>query len=165
MDLIYPLNLIPFLKDKYVLLDTNIFRDSVKKPGVFSHFFNTLKESGATLTTLDVVKYELHTGASSIEKYRQKEKHINDVVDTVLPIIPNIYELAYQLIQEYQIDGVGLSTTDLLLGATLMQYKNKICLMTRDTTDFIQRIFKLQFIVNAPHPKGIFTYGIYQYIR
>ena len=38
MELIYPLNLIPFLKDKYLLLDTNIFRESSPM-----EYINTLK--------------------------------------------------------------------------------------------------------------------------
>ena len=46
-----------------------------------------------------------------------------------------------------------------------MQYEKNIYLITRDTSDFILSIFKLPFIVNATYNKGIYSYGIYQYIK
>ena len=163
MEIIYSPTLIPSLKNKHLLLDTNVFRDIAGKPTVFADFFNLLKKEDVTLVTLDVVKYEILKGSKDRQKYEEKEKQINAIVDVILPIIPGGDKLIYKLIKQYGIDGTAISITDLFLGATLMQYKKNIFLMTRDTTDFMQNIFQLKFIVNAPHNKGIFTYGIYQY--
>ncbi len=155
--------LISFLKNKHLLLDTNILRDAANKPAVFNHFFNELKKSDVTFATIDVVKYELLKGSVDSVKYKAREKHINDIIDVIIPCVPKTFDLVYELIQSYGIDGSALNVTDLLLGATLMQYGSNICLITRDTTDFMQKIFDLPFVVNATHEKGIFTYGIYQY--
>lgn len=162
MKILYPPELISALKNKYLLLDTNIFIDAAIKPTIFTNFFNDLKKSNITLTTIDLVKYEVLKGTADEIKYSKREKHINDILDATLLITSQTLELVYGLIKNYKTAGSSLSTTDLLLGATLIQYKKNIYLITRDTTDFIQNVFNLAFIINAPHPKGIFTYGIYQ---
>ncbi|MCL5970146.1 MAG: hypothetical protein M1450_01420 [Patescibacteria group bacterium] len=165
MEIIYPPALITCLKNKHLILDTTVFRDAAVKPTVFENFFNKLKEANIVLTTNDFVKFELLKGSSDSSKYKAKEKVINDIIDVSLPVLSQTCELVYDLIEDYGIDGTSLSITDLTLGATLMQYKENIYLMTRDTTDFIQKIFHLVFVINAPHPKGIFTYGVYQYLK
>ncbi|MBI5619593.1 type II toxin-antitoxin system VapC family toxin [Candidatus Gottesmanbacteria bacterium] len=165
MEIAYLPTLIPFLKNKHLLLDTNVFRDAVVKPAVYSRFFNELKNADVTLATIDFVRYELLKGSADDTKYKEKEKFINDIVDITIPVVAKTMELVYTLIQRYGIHGTAINITDLLLGATLMQYQNNICLLTRDTTDFIQTIFDLSFIVNIPYAKGIFTYGVYQYVK
>jgi predicted nucleic acid-binding protein len=165
MDIIYPAALIPTLKNKHLLLDTNIFRDVAIKPTVFHKFFSELKQAEVTLVTIDLVKYEILKGSSDKNKYIIKEKLINDVTDITVPIRPDTLQLVYQLIKSYGINGSAVHITDLILGAILMQYKKNIYLITRDTSDFIQEIFDLKFIVNATHNKGIFTYGVYQYTK
>ena len=163
MEITYPTQLIPFLKGKHLLLDTNVFRDTVSRSTDFGRFFNILKENDITLTTLDFVRLELLKGSANETKYKEKERLILEIVDIIIPMTPNTIEYMYSLIQIYGIDGAALNVTDLLLGATLMQYKENVALLTRDTTDFIQRVFNLLFIVNAPYGKGIWTYGVYQY--
>lgn len=165
MEITYLPTLIPFLKHKHLLLDTNVLRDAANNPTVFKSFFNDFKKADVTLATIHPVRYELLKGSSDSAKYKAKEKHIDDIIDVTIPITTKTSELAYELIQNYGIDGASLNITDLFLGAALMQYKRNICLMTRDTTDFTKKVFELPFIINAAHAKGIFTYGIYQYTR
>lgn len=130
-----------------------------------SDFFIDLKKSDITIVTIDLVKYELLKGSSNSDKYKAREKQISNIVDITLPIPSKINKNIYKLIENYGIEGSSLSITDLYLGSMLMQYKENIYLMTRDTTDFIQNIFDLKFIINARHNKGIFTYGVYQYLK
>ena len=165
MKIIYPPTLLSSLQNKHLLLDANVFRDAGAKPTDFRVFFNNLKKAEVTLTTIDFVKYELLTGSANETKYIAKEALINDIIDVYLPIIPQTFQLVYEVIKSYGIDGSSLSITALFLGATLMQYKENIYLMTSDTTDFIQSIFDLSFVINVPYTKGIFTYGIYQYVK
>ena len=163
MEIIYPEELIPSLKGKHLLLDTNVFRDTVSRSSDFSRFFNNLKQNDVTLATVDFIRLELLKGSASETKYKEKENLINEIVDVTIPMTPKTIELMYSLIQTYGIDGAAVSITDLFLGAALMQYKDNIALLTRDTTDFIQRVFNLLFVVNVPLGKGIWTYGVYQY--
>ena len=163
MEITYPQELIVFLKNKHLLIDTNIFRDATVKPSVFYKFFNELKGSDVTLATIDFVKYELLKGAANSNKYHEREILINSIIEVTIPIVPETYKFAYNLITLYGIDGASVNITDIFLGAILMQYKKNICLITRDTSDFMPKIFDLLFIINVPHGKGIFTYGVYQY--
>jgi len=165
MDIQYSTALIASIEHKHLLLDTNVFRDAVSKPSVFFDFFKDLRKADVTLTTIDFVKYELMKGSSSEVKYKDKEESVNTIIDAVIPVVPETYQLVYKLIQRYGIAGTAVNITDLFLGAILMQYKGNIYLMTRDTSDFIQSIFDLSFVVNIPFNKGIFTYGIYQYTK
>jgi predicted nucleic acid-binding protein len=151
MKIHYPLELISSLKNKHLLLDTNIFRDAAGNSTVFAEFFNTLKKADITLATVDLVKYELLKGSATEEKYRQKELLITSIVDVILPLPLKTPDLTYELIRKYGIDGAAVGITDLSLGAMLMQYKRNICLLTRDTSDFMQNIFDLKFIINATH--------------
>ncbi|KKS98253.1 MAG: hypothetical protein UV73_C0003G0195 [Candidatus Gottesmanbacteria bacterium GW2011_GWA2_43_14] len=157
--------LLPSLKNKHLLLDTNIIRDAVKNPIVFNNFFNDLKKEHVTLSTIDHVRYEILKGSLNESKYTEKEKFLNEIIDVTIPVLPETYKLAYELIKMYGINGSGVHITDLILGAILMQYEKNIYLITRDTSDFILSIFKLPFIVNATYNKGIYSYGIYQYIK
>ena len=86
-----PSKLLTFLKGKHLLLDTNLFRDSAIKPTIFKEFFNKLKSSGVTLTTIDLVKYEILKGSSSPDKYKATEKLVGDIIDVTIPITSTTY--------------------------------------------------------------------------
>ncbi len=163
MEITYPTDLIASIKDKHLLLDTNVFRDATTQPTLFNNFFNELKRNGVTLVTSDFVKYELLKGSANESKYNEKLAFINHVIDAVIPTTPQLFVNAYELIKGYQIDGAGISLTDLLLGALLKLHKQHIFLLSRDTSAFILRLYNLTAIVNCPLQKGIFTYGVYEY--
>jgi len=166
MEINYDPALINSLRNKHLLLDTNIFRDVASKPSVFTSFFNLLKNSDVTLATIDLVKFEILKGSANNLKYEEKEQMIKDITEEV--IIPTTSEMiasVYELIKQYGIDGASISVTDLYLGAALIQFKKNLFLLTRDTTDFLQRIFELSGVINIPCSKGIFTYGVYQYTQ
>jgi len=129
---------------------------------VYVRFFNKLKKADITLATIDLVKYEVLKGSANEAAYTDREKLVDVVIDTVIPTTKDIYSSAYQLLKEYGAEGAALKVTDLILGAFIRQYKDSIYVITRDTTDFLQRLFELEFIVNYPHNKGIFTYGVYK---
>lgn len=165
MEISYSPTLTTSLNNKHLLLDTNVFRDFASKSSVFTSFFNDLKNADVTLATIDLVKYEILKGSADKNKYQAKSKLIADIIDTTISTTPKTFEIVYDLIREYGIDGASLDITDLFLGAVLKQYKRNIFLLTRDTTDFIQNVFELKDIVNVPINKGVFTYGVYQYTK
>ena len=105
MDIIYLPTLIPFLKQKHLLLDSNIFRDASSKYSVFTKFFNDLKKADVTLATIDLVEYELLKGAADKAKYVDREKLIKDIIDITIPITPKTCELVYELIKIMELKG------------------------------------------------------------
>lgn len=160
MEIILPPDFLQILKDKFLLLDTCVFIDAFSHPSEFGKFFNKLKDNETSLLTIDDVITEFLKGSSTDTKFDEKKEFINDIIETSLPT-NNLQENVERLIKIYKIESKDLSITDLHLGATLMKFKNRIYLLTRDHSDFPTRIFKRENILNISHGKGIFTYGIY----
>ncbi len=162
MGLIIPEELISSLKYKHLLLDTNIFIDSLLHPADFTDFFNVLKIGDVTLVTIDLVKIEFLKGAQDDDAYSEKEEIFNSITESILPTDDNVVIKAYELIKKYKLHGKSIAMADLFLGANLMRYATTACLLTRNTNDFPSNIFSLEYIINYPLSKGIFTYGVYK---
>lgn len=163
MKILIPTDLLSILKDAHLLLDTNVFIDTSLNSIEFGKFINQLKGNRTTLVTLDVVRFEFLKGAPNLQKYKEKEELLERIVDVYLPIQKDILDNVDKLLQLYKEDGKAISITDLLLGATLMDYKTSLFLLTKNTTDFPTNIFTLATYVNLLYRKGLQTYGVYQY--
>jgi len=161
MKIITPQDFFQLLKDTHVLLDTSVFIDAFLNSVEFGKFFNDLKTHGATLVSLGAVKTEFLKGAPNVEKYNQKKDFFDQIVDACLPTTNDTFTNVYKLTQMYKADGKSLSITDLLLGATLMQYKKNLFLLTKNTTDFPTNIFNLASYMNISYIKGLHSYGLY----
>ena len=158
-------NLISVIKNKHSLLDTNVFIDTLLNPHPFFDFLNNLKKEEVSLSTIDLVKMEFLKGALDEQKYDEKIKLMESIIDNTISITPDIHENVYTLIKKYKIEGKSSSITDLYLGAYLMKYRKNLFLLTRNTNDFLQNIFGVKSIINVTYPKGIHSYGIYQYFN
>lgn len=156
-------NFISVIKNKYLLLDTNVFIDTLLNPHSFFDFLNDLKKQQVTLSTIDMVKMEFLKGAPDEQKYIEKTSLMNSIIDNTIAATPDINENIFTLLKKYRLDGKASSLTDLYLGAYLMKYGKNLFLLTRNTTDFPQNIFEVKSIVNVTYSKGIHTYGLYQY--
>lgn len=163
MEIIKPVDLLSLLKDKHILLDTNILIDSLTKPRLFKSFFNELRENGVTITSIDPVAIEFLQGASDKKRYGEKKEILSQIIDAFIPINKDIFNNVYKLIEAYGIDGKGTDMTDFLLGAALVQYPERLFLFTKNTGDFPLSVFNLVSVINFPTIKSIQTYGIYKY--
>lgn len=161
MKIITPADFFQTFKDSHLLLDTSIFIDAFLHAEEFGQFFNSLKNQGTTLTSLDVVKIEFLKGAPDKEKYDQKNEFFDQIVDTCIPITSETIANLYKIVIEYKEDGKSLSIVDLFLGATLKQYQKSLYLLTKNTTDFPTSIFNLVSYFNISYRKGLHVYGIY----
>lgn len=158
-----PADFLSSIKNRHILLDTNIFIDAFSYPTEFASFFDKLKGNGcnATLVTLDVVLLEFLKGSTMELKMIEKKEFINNIVEAYLPITSEYVSLVEDLLKVYKIEGKDLSITDLFLGATLYKYKHNICLFTRDLSDFPANIFKRISFFNLLKRRTIQTYGVY----
>ena len=163
MKIITPSDFFQIFKNKHILLDTSVFIDAFLNPVRFGEFFNNLRAQETTLVSLDVVKTEFLKGAPTVEKYNQKKEFFDQIADACLPITNETFINLYKLVQMYKEDGKSLSVTDLFLGATLMQYKGSLFLLTKNTTDFPTNIFNLESYINISYTKGLHTYGVYNF--
>lgn len=163
MKIITPSDFFQIFKNKHILLDTSAFIDAFLNPVRFGEFFNNLRTQETTLVSLDVVKTEFLKGAPTVEKYNQKKEFFDQIIEACLPTTNETFVNLYKLIQMYKENGKSLSVTDLFLGATLMQYKRNLFLLTKNTTDFPTNIFTLESYINISYTKGLHTYGVYSF--
>ena len=94
-------DLISVVRNKHILLDTNVFIDCSLNPNVFIDFLNMLKNNQITLTTIDLVLIEFLKGASDIIKYNEKRDLAKKITDHIIPITKDIDENAFFLINKY----------------------------------------------------------------
>lgn len=158
-----PQEFISVVKDHQILLDTNIFIDVLINPIQFTNLLKELKENGCNLFTTELVAAEFIRGTVSIDKILQREKLIEDIIESYLPITNQTFENCLKLIKLYGEDSKSLSITDLLLGSFLVDNPKELLLITKNITDFPTNIFKLETFINLIYRKSIQTYGIYSY--
>lgn len=166
MKIILPQEFFQVIKDKHVLLDTSIFIDAFSHGKEFGMFFNSLKDpqNGITLVTLDNVLIKFLKGSSTEAKLNEKKVYVESIIDTYLPNTKDLIDLTMGLLKEYKIESKDLSITDLLLGAALVKYKENICLLTKDISDFPTRIFDRISYITLLEQNSIRNYGVYSYI-
>lgn len=163
MEIIIPPDFFTSINNCHLLLDTNVFIDTLLNPTRFGDFFILLKEHNVTLVTIEPVIFEFLKGAQNIEKTQERETVIDSIIETIIPIPKEAFQNAKKLLLEYKEEGSKISITDLLLGTTLSGYHGKLFLMTKNTTDFPTNIFKLETFINLLHRKSIQSYGVYSY--
>lgn len=154
-------NLTTLLKDKHLLLDTNVFIDASFHLTFFTKLFTDLTSCGTTLVTSDLVKSEFLKGAPDNSAYSTKELFLNRFAKFTLPTDQEVIKNIDYLIKEYKLDGQNVSIVDLSLGGLLKKYGDNLLLMTKNVNDFPIRIFKLVGVINFPKDKGIYSYGVY----
>ena len=163
MEIVLPPNFLSITKNKHLLLDTSVFIDGFAHPSEFARFFNQLRDNNTVIVTIPAVLNEFLKGSTTEVKFKGKKEFVESIVEAILPDV-NLQENVETLIKKYGIESKDLSMTDLYLGATLVKYGKRICLLTRDLTDFPTNIFKRTTFLNVTHTKGIFTFGVYCFI-
>lgn len=164
MKIEYPQDLLSILKNKHLLLDTNVFIDAFASPSEYGVFFNSLKENNTTLVTIKLVLIEFLKGAPTKEKQFEKRKFIDNIVDAYLPSQPDFTEDVLTILNKLGIESKASSLTDLVLGANLLRYKTGLFLLTKDLSDFPTNVFERITYITVLKPKTIQSFGVYNKI-
>lgn len=163
MELILPHDFYSITKNKFLLLDTSVFIDTLLAPAKFGELFTNLRSNGCTLLALDAVQMEFIKGGLDEKSFNKKEQIITDIIDSTLPVPKDVWEEAVRLLKIYKEDGKAASVTDLLLAGTLVKYRKTTFLITKNLTDFPTNIFRFETHFNLLHRKGIHSYGVLSY--
>lgn len=165
MKIITPDGFLQILKNKTILLDTNVFIDAFKNPKEFTKLFNGLKENGVVLVTMDTVLIEFTKGAFDSKKFEDKKRFVKEIIETFLPIDKEILDDSLSFVDFYKEEGKDVSVTDFILAGCLAKFGKNIFLMTKDIKDFPTNIFEMETYFNLFHRKAIHNYGIYRYLE
>lgn len=165
MKISLPEEFLSTIKNKHIILDTNVFIDGFNHPKEFGNLFNKLKDEQqkATLVTTEHVLIEFLKGSNTEARINEKKDFLERVIDTYLPYAKDLSDFIIDLLKLYKIDSKDLSLTDLYLGALLVKYRGHICLLTKDLTDFPTHIFNRVTYATLLEANTIRNYGVYNF--
>lgn len=158
-----PAEFLSKVKNKHILLDTSFFIDASLNPTRFEGLITNLQANQSVLVTIDAVLWEFYKGTKEASLLKIKRTLVKNIASAVLPIKHVETKNTYKLISFLKSDGNSTSTTDILLGATLMSYPDSLVLLTKNIDDFPTNIFKLHSYLHLNHRKAIQVYGLYAY--
>ncbi len=150
-----------FLTNGSILIDTCFLIDSGLWSGRFASFIEILNEKKVAKLSISLVRSEF-VMATSKTSYDQKLRYFETLIDGLLPIDSSVELLTNDLIAEYSQDIKGVSPVDLYLGGMIKRYK-LLYLLTKNHSDFPERLFTRKALINFELPKAIWTYALYQY--
>lgn len=165
MQIICPPEFHSVIKGHFILLDTNIFIDTLIQPVQFRTFFQEIKKYDVTLVTLEEVKMEFFKGLVDLKQLQQRQLILDSIVEAYLPVSKDMYSLIEKLLTLYGKDGALVSITDLLLGGVLMKYSANTILITKNIRDFPTSIYSIVTYFHLFHTKAIQNYAVYKYDR
>lgn len=151
------------LPKKHLLIDTNFLIDAVKYPSRFNELLKIFKDCGFTLVSVQATLIEFVKGSKSIENYSKKVKYYNSVINTVLPLMPQVHANVDNITRVLLKKSGQLSYVDCLLLGTTMTYKNSVYLLTRDRSDIPISIFNVIASIMVETQDNNCTFCIYEY--
>lgn len=149
------------LSNKFLFLDTTFFFDAYPNPTLFVNLLRILKASQTEVVTIPLVRLEFLKGSDLIRDFELKNKFINEIVDAVIPVDPQVIKDLEQVSIVYRKDSSHLSVTDAMLAAFLKRY-NPSFLLTRNHKDFPTSLFDRKILIPIEYEKEVQVHGVYQ---
>lgn len=151
------------LPKKHILIDTNFLIDAVKYPLQFKELLQIFKRCSFTLVSLQATLIEFVKGSKSVEDYAKKVEYYKSIINTVLPLEPQIHENVDNITRVLLKKGGQLSYVDCLLLGTTMRYKSSMYFLTRDRSDIPISIFNVVANIMIETQDNNCTFCIYEY--
>lgn len=158
------------LRNKTVLLDTNIIIEFARNPLCFKGFFDELVDKEVIPAVDDSVKCEFLRKSNTLAKLNEKKEFLNSLLGTderrtELPVSNEIFLEATGLSNLFNFlnDKNNSAMADCLLAAQLKKYKGNLYLATMNNRDFPLKIFDRVDIYNIEIKDEIRNVGIYKF--
>jgi|GEM_PF-6606894 len=159
------------LERSHILFDTNFLIDAIRSinreesHSPYIAFTKSLKEKEITRTTIQPVTLEFFKGTDLLIERRKKKETLDELIDVILPLDTQVFELSDELVQLYRTSGKNIDVTDFLIGATLMKYRtSNFYLLSRDHDDFPVKIFDRERVIVLQEPRGgVYSYGLFKF--
>ncbi|MBU2025844.1 hypothetical protein KJ912_03855 [Patescibacteria group bacterium] len=160
------------IKNKYILIDTNILIYSSRSPNEFKPFFNKIRKYKISPAIDYSIKLEFLRSSNTLKAFNYKKDYLDLFFGDkknhmIIPTEKKIFENAMQLSILYNFLNVPkrtkISPIDCLIAGQLMKYKEKLALATINNSDFPLEIFNRLEIFNIELSHDILNIGIYQF--
>lgn len=149
--------------NKTILLDTNFFIDALLHLEEFESLILQLKTNGTRLITIEPVIIEFLKGLPNKEKFDERIQLISKTADEIFPVSADTLRYSTYLVEQYGEDGKGMSVVDIILGGIILEYRNNLLLLTKNTTDFPTNIFAFKSYFHLVLKRAIQVYALYGY--
>lgn len=159
------------LRNKHILLDTNILINSAKYQSEFKEFFNELKKYNVSPNIDCSIKLEFLRTANTQKNLSIKINYLNillgnDEKRLDLPITEKTLVDARRLSNLFHYLNIkkhSISAIDSIISAQLKKYSNNLFLATMNHKDFPLQVFDLIQAINISTINELFTIGIYAF--
>jgi hypothetical protein len=160
---------VEILRNKHLLLDTNILINSAKYPLEFETFFEELSAFHIVPIIDEAIKLEFLRSANTQKKLLIKINYLtlllgNDQKRLDLPITIDTLVNArrFSNLSHYlNLKKQSISLGDSILSAQLKKYSGSLYLATMNHKDFPLRLFNRVLVKNIETSDELFTIGIY----
>jgi rRNA-processing protein FCF1 len=159
------------IKNKHILLDTNILINSAKYQTEFEVFFDELKQNNISPTIDNAIKLEFLRSANTQRNLSIKINYLNlllgnDEKRLDLPITEDTLIDARRISNLYyflNLKKQKISFVDSIISAQLKKYSSNLFFATINNQDFPLQIFDRLFVTNVDANSELFTIGIYAF--
>lgn len=158
------------LRQRHILLDTNILISSAKYKKYFASFFQELNLNEVQSVTDYGIKFEFLRSSNTKERREAKLKYLDLILGSnrlELFVNAEIFDLAIEIANIYSRKTKGadkqFSFADCLIAAQMMKYQNSLYLATVDNNDFPSYLFDRKLIRTIDVGTNIFNIGIYSF--
>jgi len=158
------------IKNKHLILDTNILINASKYWGQYSDFFNLLNSLEVKLVIDDSIKFEFLRGASTKENLVQNEEFLLGLDKADLAVNKEIFETAREIsniyVRNIRNSNQKISFADCLIAGQMKKYneqREQLFFATENNTDFPLLLFDRIHIHTIDLESRISNVGIYMF--
>lgn len=159
------------IKDKHLLLDTNLLIYSAKNKEVLLPFFDEVHNLNVTSVIDQTIKFKFLRGCKTKEDLQTKQEYLDLLLGSnrmELPVDKNIFEKARLISNIYcrknSQYAKQISFGDCLIAAQMIKYnlnRSELFIATTDNNDFPIFIFNRVDVITLHDDNNIFNIGIY----
>lgn len=159
------------IKDKHLLLDTNLLIYSARNKEILLPFFDKVNSLHVTSVIDQTIKFEFLRGCKTKEDLQIKQEYLDLLLGSnrmELPVDKNIFEKARLISNIYCRKNAQyakqISFGDCLIAAQMIKYnlnRSGLFIATTDNNDFPTFIFNRVDVVTLYDDNTIFNIGIY----
>ena len=144
-----------YLKQSFILLDTNILIDAIKNPSAYQPLFDLFEENDCKALLDPNVRIEFLRGARTQNELKLHKDFLITIFGTEsadLSVSVDIYEIARKLMWCAQLnENKHIKLPDALIGAQIYKYRTthgNLLLATRNHVDFPPFLFERKSTIN-----------------
>lgn len=162
MQIIHSEKLIDALDKGLLFFDTNILIGMIEYPQIFSDLMNKLIPTKCSFLTIPQVRFEFTRGATTVEKYNDRIKFLDQFKFGIYPI-DNHTNSFFELIPVLHKVSKGISYTDFLLCLCLCKFTSAY--LVSEDRDIPANLFDRVYVITIDTDKDLRSYGVYRYSK